>query len=230
MSLKVEIENICCDQKEATFGSGSEEIITQDVVVDQLYDMLACKICYEPYTEKSGNHEPKVMKCGHSICSQCISFIYNKRNAIKCPFCNCSVNAHPKTLPNNFDIISMLPHYPNLPPNQVSALAILVDDDHIRFLRLFVSQKPHNIEVEKLKVQYASEQAFVIQLTRHSEEANQLVTQAIKHLDNLRSHAAIAEKQLQQARKAKKVTEDSARLLIELRPEDPMMVALAGNN
>lgn len=123
MSLKIYNEDsTCCtsgDLKEET--TSESEVVTQHAIVDQLYDMLACKICYDPYTE-CGSHTPMVIKCGHSICSQCVGMIYHKRNAIICPFCNCSVHAQPKTLSKNFDIISMLPHYPKLPPNQVSSI------------------------------------------------------------------------------------------------------------
>lgn len=79
-----------------------------------------------------------------------------------------------------------------------------------------------------MKIQYNSEKAFVAQLTINSEQATQLVTQAEQQLAKLRSHADIARKQLQQAEGAWKATEDSLRLFIDLRPEDPMMLALAG--
>lgn len=207
MSLKINIEdspscNTYGDLKEAT--TSESEGVAQNVIVDQLYDMLACKICYDPFTE-CGSHTPMVMKCGHSVCLQCVGMIYKKRSAIICPFCNSSVRAQPKTLPKNFDIISMLPHYPKLPPNH----------------------KPYNVEVEKMKMQYTSEKAFVAQLTINSEQAGQLVKQAEQQLAKLRSHADIAKKQLQQAEEARKATEDSLRLFIDLRPEDPLMVALA---
>ena len=86
-------------------------------------DLLCCKICYEPYQEKGGK-EPKIMKCGHTLCSQCVNMIYSKqRSTLLCPFCKSSDRTNPKNLPKNFDIVHMLPHYPNLPPSQVSSLA-----------------------------------------------------------------------------------------------------------
>jgi hypothetical protein len=108
MSNKTDLEDSkCCDENMAS--------ITVHVIVDH----LCCKICYDPYTEK-GEKEPKVMKCGHTICSQCITMIYKKRGNVLCPFCNCVDRERPNELPKNYDLISMLHHYPQLPPNQVS--------------------------------------------------------------------------------------------------------------
>lgn len=187
------------DSKEEGYCE-EEKSHNQQVILDH----LCCKICYEPYQER-GPQEPRVMKCGHSVCFQCIGFIYEKRSGMVCPFCNCAVHGQPKTLPKNFDIIGMIPHYPKLPANQ----------------------KPYNLVVEKMKVQYTSEKAFIANLKMNSEQANLLVTQTMQHLAQLRRHADTVATQLQQAEKSLTATEDSLRLFVDLHPEDPMMIALA---
>ena len=108
MSLKMEEKDckIDCDQS--------------TVVVDH----LCCKICYEPYQE-NGEKEPKVMKCGHSICLNCVGMIYKKHSHIKCPFCKRVDHVRPNTLPKNFDMVCMIPHYPKLPPNHVCTIYFL---------------------------------------------------------------------------------------------------------
>jgi hypothetical protein len=132
--------------------------------------------------------------------------IYTKqRQLLLCPFCKSTDRTHPKNLPKNFDIVNMVPHYPNLPPNQ----------------------KPHNAEFEKMKIQWATERDFLIQLRENSKQATDLVTQTAKQLEQLRRHADNAATGLQHAESALKATEDSLRLFIDLHPDDPMMTAFA---
>jgi hypothetical protein len=121
MSFKYESEAKCSDQK-ATASSCEDFSANHHVIVDH----LCCKICYDPYAE-TGEKEPKIMKCGHSICLQCAKMIYKKqRNVLMCPFCKCTDRVQPTSLPKNFDMISMIHHYPSLPPNQVGLTDILL--------------------------------------------------------------------------------------------------------
>lgn len=173
---------------------------TIHVVVDH----LCCKICYESYSE-TGEREPKVLKCGHSVCFQCLSLIYKKKNAILCPFCKYIDNMRPCALPKNYDIVLMLPHYPRLPPNQ----------------------KSYNVEFEKMKSQWAQEQDIVNQLRLNADESLGLVRQAEVQLENLRKHAETANNDFMRARETLKVTEDTLRLFVDLHPEDSAMVSLA---
>lgn len=175
--------------------------------LDSIVDHLCCKICYCPYTEK-GNNEPKVLKCGHTVCRQCSNMIYTKqRQVLLCPFCKSTDRTHPRNLPKNFDIVNMVPHYPNLPPNQ----------------------KPHNSEFEKMKVQWVTEREFLIQVKENSKQATDLVTQAEKQLEQWKRHAEVAASNMQHAESALKATEDSLRLFVDLHPDDPTMAAFAEN-
>jgi hypothetical protein len=57
-----------CEQKMANSFEGEQVI---------LLDHLCCKICYDPFSE-TGEKEPKALKCGHSICLQCVNMIYKR--------------------------------------------------------------------------------------------------------------------------------------------------------
>jgi hypothetical protein len=47
-----------------------------------------------------------------------------RHSAIMCPFCKHKDRVRPNTLPKNFEIVSMLSHYPTLPPNQVRSFIL----------------------------------------------------------------------------------------------------------
>jgi hypothetical protein len=79
-----------------------------------------------------------------------------------------------------------------------------------------------------MKAQWISEQAFVTQLQVTWVQAEELVEQAKEHLARLRSHADIVTNQLHQAKTSLNATEDSLRLFVDLHPQDPGMIALAG--
>jgi hypothetical protein len=84
--------------------------------------------------------------------------------------------------------------------------------------------------METMKVQWTSEQAFVAQLKLNAEQAEQLLTQTTNQVHILQNHMHTAVSQLQQAEGALKATEDSLRLFIDLHPDDPSMIAMAGEN
>ena len=49
--------------------------------------MLECPICHKQFTV-DGTLQPKILKCGHTICSSCsLDASHAKKNHIKCPFC-----------------------------------------------------------------------------------------------------------------------------------------------
>ena len=48
---------------------------------------LECPICVERFTT-DGLFQPKILKCGHTFCTNCISKLYKvQMNLIKCPIC-----------------------------------------------------------------------------------------------------------------------------------------------
>lgn len=169
-----------------------------------IVDHLCCKICYEPYSE-IGEREPKVLKCGHSVCFQCLNHIHKKTNGILCPFCKYFSQVRPHTLPKNYDIVLMLSHYPQLPPNQ----------------------KLYNLEFEKTKSQWAQEQDIVNQLHLRADESRGLVRQAEVQLENLRKYAESVNNDFIRAKERLKVAEDTLRLFVDLHPNEPEMVSLA---
>jgi len=80
-----------------------------------------------------------------------------------------------------------------------------------------------------MKVQWATERDFLIQVKENSKLADDLVTQAMKQLEQLRRHADTAASNLKHAEDALKASEDSLRLFVDLHPDDPMMSAFAEN-
>lgn len=46
---------------------------------------MDCSICNHSF-EPDGDHQPKILKCGHTICIECVARIVNT-TGVKCPFC-----------------------------------------------------------------------------------------------------------------------------------------------
>ncbi|EFP06158.1 hypothetical protein CRE_05838 [Caenorhabditis remanei] len=45
-----------------------------------------CEICALEFTDVGGNCTPKVLRCGHTICSSCVNSL-QQNNSVTCPFC-----------------------------------------------------------------------------------------------------------------------------------------------
>ena len=74
--------------------------------MDPFTNIMQCPICYTPFNTKT--HIPKVLTCGHSICSNSLSMLY-KEKCIKCPQCR-TVNEYEniEKVATNFSFIEML--------------------------------------------------------------------------------------------------------------------------
>jgi hypothetical protein len=68
---------------------------------------LDCPVCLEKF-EEQGNHEPRILSCGHTLCLRCIDNIL-RTNESCCPFCRkpqqCRDVDH---LPRNFAVLQFL--------------------------------------------------------------------------------------------------------------------------
>lgn len=64
---------------------------------------MECIVCFELFDE--GPHRPKVLPCGHSLCSGCVGNSELKR---RCPEDRKEYNGSAKDLPDNFTVLRML--------------------------------------------------------------------------------------------------------------------------
>ena len=50
---------------------------------DSLKNLCECPVCFEPYKD------PRLLKCGHQFCQNCLKDIanHNPRGNIRCPVC-----------------------------------------------------------------------------------------------------------------------------------------------
>ena len=61
--------------------------------------MLKCTVCLDPYTNPN---KPKILPCGHSFCTNCISEIYKITDTL-CPRCKAPM-PNQTNLPINYDL------------------------------------------------------------------------------------------------------------------------------
>ena len=70
-----------------TYTYESDLILLQMVMIMQTESSLDCPICTNRYTV-DGPLQPKLLKCGHTFCTNCIQKISKtEKNSIKCPYC-----------------------------------------------------------------------------------------------------------------------------------------------
>ena len=62
--------------------------------------MSECGICRNEYKEGSEN-EPKVLKCGDTLCVKCIKKIRADNNKFLCPYCRASITEEIEDMPTN---------------------------------------------------------------------------------------------------------------------------------
>ncbi|EFP06172.1 hypothetical protein CRE_05892 [Caenorhabditis remanei] len=62
-----------------------------------------CEICLQQFTDIAGNRAPKVLRCGHTICSSCVNSL-QQNNSVTCPFCRV-VTSNLAEIYNNFIIL-----------------------------------------------------------------------------------------------------------------------------
>ena len=62
--------------------------------------MSECGICRENYEENT-EHEPKIMKCGDTICSECIKILKGDKDKFSCPFCRLDIKEMIEDIPTN---------------------------------------------------------------------------------------------------------------------------------
>jgi hypothetical protein len=60
---------------------------------------MSCGICFENYSASVQSRKPKVLRCGHSLCSECVSKID------KCAVCRKKIQNKNK-IPYNFELMN----------------------------------------------------------------------------------------------------------------------------
>ncbi|CAL4166887.1 unnamed protein product, partial [Meganyctiphanes norvegica] len=72
--------------------------------------LLECEICKDKFDHN--DHRPRFLKCGHSLCSQCIGrSLETNEGKLKCPFCRGSTELaidQISNLPENFTLLKMI--------------------------------------------------------------------------------------------------------------------------
>ena len=74
--------------------------------MDRIKKSLKCPVCY--YTFDVNTRIPRVLTCGHNLCSSCCAKIYAEGN-ISCPICkkdNCYDNV--SLITQNYIVIEMI--------------------------------------------------------------------------------------------------------------------------
>ena len=69
---------------------------------------VCCPVCFEDYEETE--HAPKVLTCGHTICSQClVGIIDTNKDKAKCPECRVRVNPNRfMSYPTNYTVLQIM--------------------------------------------------------------------------------------------------------------------------
>ncbi len=62
-----------------------------------------CEICLDKY---SIDNKPKCLPCGHSICTNCTSWVYTSKKA--CPICRSVFKCPLESIPINFSLLALL--------------------------------------------------------------------------------------------------------------------------
>ncbi|EFP06079.1 hypothetical protein CRE_05895 [Caenorhabditis remanei] len=62
-----------------------------------------CEICLQQFTDIAGNRAPKVLRCGHTICANCVNSL-QQNNSVTCPFCRV-VTSNLAEIYNNYIIL-----------------------------------------------------------------------------------------------------------------------------
>ena len=95
--MEIEFQHIdilkTCNQ---SFLKDLMNIMNQKLAVfrnDVVNDLLACRICFEPFTTPNGNRAPRFLpQCGHTFCSKCVITLFGARDfrgfsKVPCPTC-----------------------------------------------------------------------------------------------------------------------------------------------
>ena len=79
--MEIEFQHIdilkTCNQ---SFLKDPMNIMNQKLAVfrnDVVNDLLACRICFEPFTTQNGNRAPRLLpQSGHTFCSKCVKTLF----------------------------------------------------------------------------------------------------------------------------------------------------------
>ena len=69
--------------------------------------MSECGKCHEKYEENTEN-EPKIMECGHTICSKCIKELKGDNDKFSCPYCKVEIKENIENIPTNKYLLQVM--------------------------------------------------------------------------------------------------------------------------
>ena len=70
--------------------------VTTGEMEDPVERLLDCDICRNQFTDESGDHLPRNLPCGHTLCDFCLRQLIDNGSELRCPMCRQSSNANAK--------------------------------------------------------------------------------------------------------------------------------------
>ena len=104
-----EVDKITCPLCHKEIEQKTEDIPINKYII-YIKKSILCDLCLEENSNSiNGEKAPKILKCGHTFCLQCL-YKLNKNGKIRCPFCGSDSTEDINNIPVNLFIIDRIKH------------------------------------------------------------------------------------------------------------------------
>ena len=107
---------------------------------------ICCPVCFEAY--KEANHAPRVLACGHTICTPClITIISAPKEQSKCPECRIKINSTKAVnFPINYTVLQLVNNYSAVSSSQREVNQMVA---HLNNMKDRITEKITEIQYNK---------------------------------------------------------------------------------